>query len=186
MKILLVEDDEVAREAFQAILKAQGHEVVTAGNGREAWDRWLLTRFRVLVLDWLMPDMDGLELCRKIRARPPEAYTYIILVTVRSGRGNFLEAMRAGVDDFISKPVDPEELVARLVAAERILGVRNELFQLEGLLAICSYCRRLRDDAGNWISLERYIEVASGTLLSHSICADCYSEHVEPELKTDS
>lgn len=186
MKILLVEDDEVAREAFQAILKAQGHEVVTAGNGREAWDRWLLTRFRVLVLDWLMPDMDGLELCRKIRARPPEAYTYIILVTVRSGRGNFLEAMRAGVDDFISKPVDPEELVVRLVAAERILGVRNELFQLEGLLAICSYCRRLRDDAGNWISLERYIEVASGTLLSHSICADCYSEHVEPELKTDS
>ena len=82
---------------------------------------------------------------------PPESYTYIILVTVRSGRGNFLEAMRAGVDDFISKPVDPEELVARLVAAERILGVRNELFQLEGLLAICSYCRRLRDDGERWV-----------------------------------
>jgi len=182
MKILLVEDDEVAREAFQAILSAQGHDVVTAGNGREAWDRWLLTRFRVIVLDWLMPDMDGLELCRKIRARPPETYTYIILVTVRSGRGNFLEAMRAGVDDFISKPVDPEELVARLVAAERILGVRNELFQLEGLLAICSYCRRLRDDAGNWVSLEHYIEVQSGSLLSHSICPDCYVEHVTPQL----
>jgi DNA-binding response OmpR family regulator len=182
MKILLVEDDAVAREAYQAILAAQGHEVVTADNGRTAWDRWLLTRFRVIVADWLMPDMDGLELCRRIRARPPEAYTYIILVTVRSGRGNFLEAMRAGVDDFISKPVDPEELVARLVAAERILGVREELFQLEGLLAICSYCRRLRDDAGNWISLERYIEVRSGTLLSHSICPDCYATHVEPEL----
>jgi sigma-B regulation protein RsbU (phosphoserine phosphatase) len=182
MKILLVDDDAVARETYRAILAAQGHEVVTAENGRAAWDRWLLTRFRIIVADWLMPDMDGLELCRRIRARPPEVYTYIILVTVRSGRGNFLEAMRAGVDDFISKPVDPEELVARLVAAERILGVREELFQLEGLLAICSYCRRLRDDAGNWISLERYIEAQSGALLSHSICPDCYVKHVEPQL----
>ena len=69
MKILLVEDDAVARETFQAILVAQGHEVVTAENGRAAWDRWLLTRFRVIVADWLMPDMDGLELCRRIRAR---------------------------------------------------------------------------------------------------------------------
>lgn len=183
MKILLVEDDPIARKTYEAILAAQGHDVVTAEDGRAAWDRWLLTRFRVIVADWLMPDMDGLELCRRIRARPPEAYTYIILVTVRSGRGNFLEAMRAGVDDFISKPVDPEELVARLVAAERILGVREELFQLEGLLAICSYCRRLRDDEGKWISLERFIEVRSGALLSHSICADCYITHVEPELK---
>jgi YesN/AraC family two-component response regulator len=91
--------------------------------------------------------------------------------------------MRAGVDDFISKPVDPEELVARLVAAERILGVREELFQLEGLLAICSYCRRLRDDTGKWVSLERYIEVKSGALLSHSICPDCFITHVEPEFK---
>ena len=182
MKILLVEDDPVARETYQAILIAQGHEVVTAENGRAAWDRWLLTRFRLIVADWLMPDMDGLELCRRIRARPPEAYTYIILVTVRSGRGNFLEAMRAGVDDFITKPVDPEELVARIAAAERILGVRNELFQLEGLLAICSYCRRLRDDGGAWVSLERYIEIQSGSLLSHSICPDCYGKYVEPQI----
>ena len=182
MKILLVEDDAVSRQALQAILTAQGHEVVTAENGAEAWDRWLLTRFRIIVADWLMPGMDGLELCRKIRARRPEPYTYVILVTVRSGRGNFLEAMRAGVDDFISKPVDTDELVARLVAAERIVGLREELFQLEGLLAICSYCRRLRDDDGAWISLERYIERQSGTMLSHSICPDCYAKHVVPML----
>ncbi len=62
MKILLVEDDPVARETYQAILTAQGHDVVTAENGRAAWDRWLLTRFRLIVADWLMPDMDGLEL----------------------------------------------------------------------------------------------------------------------------
>lgn len=182
MKILLVEDDAVSRETLRSILMAQGHDVVTAEDGTAAWDRWLLSRFRVIVADWLMPGMDGLELCRKIRARRPEPYTYIILVTVRTGRGNFLEAMRAGVDDFITKPVDAEELVARLVAAERIVGLREELFQLEGLLAICSYCRRLRDDDGNWIPLERFIEQRSGSLLSHSICPDCYATQVVPLL----
>ncbi len=182
MKILLVEDEAAARETLQAILAAQGHDVVPAENGVEGWGLWQIEQHRIVVADWLMPQMDGLELCRKIRARTRAPYTYFIMETIRSGRGNFLEAMAAGVDDFITKPVIPDELVARLKAAERILGLHHELVTLEGLLAICSYCKRLRDERGDWISLERYMEGRSTAQFSHGICPDCYETRVKPML----
>ena len=182
MKILLAEDEATSRETLRAVMVAAGHEVVPVSNGLDAWERWLVTRDRVLVADWLMPQMDGLELCRRIRAHAPAPYTYIILETIRSGRGNFLEAMQSGVDDFISKPIDPEELVARLKVAERILGLRAELFALEGLLPICSYCRRLREDGGRWTPLEQYVEARSTAQFTHGVCPDCYDKYLRPVL----
>jgi DNA-binding response OmpR family regulator len=182
MKILLVEDEAASRETLKAILAAQGHEVVAAEDGADAWTVWQAEHHRLVLADWLMPRMDGLELCRRIRAATGVPYTYFIMETIRSGRGNFLEAMAAGVDDFITKPIIPDELVARLKAAERILGLRHELVTLEGLLAICSYCKRLRDDGGEWISLERYMEGRSSAQFSHGICPDCYETRVRPLL----
>src|SRR3989442_7713337 len=88
-----------------------------------------------------------------------------MMQTIRTGLGNFLEAMQAGVDDFITKPIIPEELVARLNVAERILGLREELMTLEGLLAMCSYCKRIRDTDGAWTPLERYVEARSAAPL---------------------
>lgn len=184
MKILLVEDEAVSRDALRAIMAAQGHEVVTADGGVEAWGRWQLTGYRVVVADWIMPELDGLELCRRIRASPGRPYTYFLLETIRSGTASFLEAMAAGADDFISKPVVPEELVARLKVAERILGLREELHALEGLLPICSYCRRLRDEDGRWMSIEQYLEPRSAAQFSHGICPECFARHVEPHLGT--
>jgi DNA-binding response OmpR family regulator len=182
MKILLAEDDAASRQTLEAILAAQGHEVTSAETGLAAWNMWQVSAQRVVVADWLMPQMDGLELCRKIRAHAPAPYTYFIMETIRGGRGNFLEAMAAGVDDFITKPVIPDELVARLKVAERILGLRHELRTLEGLLAICSYCKRLRDEGGAWVPLERYLEGRSSAQLSHGICPDCYETQVRPLL----
>jgi sigma-B regulation protein RsbU (phosphoserine phosphatase) len=182
MRVLLVEDDAVAREALHAVLTAQGHEVMAVDGGPQAWDAWRTTRHRIIVADWLMPDLDGLELCRRIRTHQMRPYTYFLLETIRTGRASFLEAMRAGVDDFISKPINPEELVARLAVAERMLGLREELTTLEGLLSICSYCKRLRNDGGTWIPLERYVEDHTGGRLSHGICPDCYVTHVKPLL----
>ncbi|MGH7528768.1 MAG: response regulator [Gemmatimonadales bacterium] len=182
MRVLLAEDDAVAGEALRAILTAQGHDVAMAGDGIEAWDVWRLSRPRVILSDWLMPGMDGLELCRKIRAQPPGPYTYFVMETIRSGLSSFLEAMDAGVDDFITKPIVPEELVARLKVAERILGLREELLTLEGLLAICSYCKRIRDEDGAWITLERYVEARSGARFSHGVCADCYEKYLRPQM----
>ena len=182
MKILVVEDEAVQRDALRAILTAQGHDVVTADGGAEAWGQWQLAGYRVVVADWIMPQLDGLELCRRIRGHAARPYTYFLLETIRSGTASFLEAMAAGVDDFISKPIVPEELVARLKVAERILGLREQLLTLEGLLPVCSYCRRLRDEDGNWLPIERYVEARSAAQFSHGICPDCYQEHIEPLL----
>lgn len=182
MKILLAEDEAASRTMLHAVLTAGGHDVAIAENGVEAWGLWQVAQQRVVVADWLMPEMDGLTLCKRIRAHREASYTYFILETVRTGTGSFLEAMAAGVDDFISKPIVPDELLARVKVGERILGLRQELLTLEGLLALCSYCKRMRDDRGEWIPLERYVTARSGAKFSHGICPDCYETRVKPQL----
>ena len=182
MRILLAEDDAVAGQTLTAILTAQGHEVTAVENGIDAWGLWKVSKDRVIVSDWLMPAMDGLELCRKIRAQPPGPYTYFMMQTIRAGLDNFLEAMQAGVDDFITKPVVPAELLARLKVAERILGLREELLTLGGLLLICSYCKRIRDTDGAWTALERYVEKRSGARFSHGVCEECYEKLLKPQI----
>jgi phosphoserine phosphatase RsbU/P len=120
VKILLVDDSAVSRTLLQPVLEGRGHEVTAVDNGAEAWALWQRAGHRVVVADWMMPGVDGLELCRRIRARGPTPYTYFILQTVRSG--GVAEARQAGVDDFITKPVMPAELLARLDVAARVVG----------------------------------------------------------------
>ncbi len=183
MKILIAEDEPVSARLLEATLKNLGHEVTKTANGSDAWDAWLLAQPRVVISDWQMPELEGVELCRRIRERRGVRYTYFILLTARGGRESFLTAMDAGIDDFLAKPVDREELAARLTVAERILGLREELHALEGLLPICSYCKRIRDADGGYGSLERYIEQRSGAEFSHGICPECYEKHVRPQLE---
>jgi len=183
VKILIAEDEPVSARLLEATLKNLGHEVTKTANGSDAWDAWLLAQPRVVISDWQMPELEGVELCRRIRERRGVRYTYFILLTARGGRESFLTAMDAGIDDFLAKPVDREELAARLTVAERILGLREELHALEGLLPICSYCKRIRDADGGYGSLERYIEQRSGAEFSHGICPDCYEKHVRPQLE---
>jgi len=183
VKILIAEDEPVSARLLEATLKNLGHEVTKTANGSDAWDAWLLAQPRVVISDWQMPELEGVELCRRIRERRGVRYTYFILLTARGGRESFLTAMDAGIDDFLAKPVDREELAARLTVAERILGLREELHALEGLLPICSYCKRIRDADGGYGSLERYIEQRSGAEFSHGICPECYEKHVRPQLE---
>jgi CheY-like chemotaxis protein len=183
MKILIAEDEPVSRSLLQATLKGLGHEVTAADDGLEAWGTWQIAQPRVVISDWQMPQLDGLEFCRKLRekGRGGDRYTYFILLTAASGKESRLAAMDAGIDDFLSKPVDVDELKARLRVAERILGLREELYALEGLLPICAYCKRIRNDQQQWSSLEGYIEKRSKAEFSHGICPDCYKKHVEPQ-----
>jgi signal transduction histidine kinase len=131
MKILIAEDDATSREILAHVLRQLGHEVQETANGEEAWAVFQREHVSFLISDWMMPGLDGLQLCRRIRAEQRPRYTYIVLLTVLGGKQNYLEAMEAGTDDFISKPFDVDQLHARLRVAERILGLQTELREVE-------------------------------------------------------
>ena len=182
MRILLVDDDPAARMALGELLAHAGHEVVTATGGQAAWAALQDDYFPLMLLDRVMPDLDGIELCRRIRARRQARYTYVILVTMVGGKEPYLEGMNAGADDYFSKPFDPDELRARLRVAERVLDLQEELANLRGLLSICAYCKAIRDEHGGWVPVEQYIQERTPTSFSHGICTHCYGSEVRPEI----
>src|SRR5215475_15522491 len=126
MKVLIAEDDRDARELLGWILEKLGYQVVAKTNRKEAWDAFRRGRFRLVVLDVLMPEIGGLELCRRIRKHKQTKYTYIIMITALIGKKDYLEGMDAGADDFVTKPFDPDELKARLRVAERIISFQEQ------------------------------------------------------------
>ncbi|MEW6304151.1 MAG: response regulator [Verrucomicrobiota bacterium] len=183
MKIVIAEDDPVSQKILRVTLEKLGHTVVAANHGREAWEALLATKAKIIVSDWMMPEMDGLELCRKIRARPAKEYVYFIMLTARTGATNYHQAMDAGVDDFLTKPLSHEELTIRLRVAGRILEFIDQIRELKRLLPICMYCKKIRDDQDYWHQVEAYLHDHTGTDFSHSICPECYETQVKPQLK---
>ncbi len=185
MKILAVEDDAVARAVLNKALQRLGHDVVLAPDGEAAWQLVERDPVRVIVSDWMMPEVDGLELCRRIRRRAGVEYVYFILLTGRDATAeNQRTAADAGVDDFLSKPLDVSELWTRLRVAERILRYTTQVRQLEELLPICSYCKKIRDDHNYWQQIEGYISERTGSDFSHSVCPDCYTRVILPQLES--
>ena len=110
-------------------------------------------------------------------------YTYSILLTSLRGKQNYLQGLDAEADDFMSKPLDPDLMEAQLRVAERSLGLRYEVEQLQNLLPICSYCKKIRDAEDAWTSVENYIAGQTGADFTHSICPGCYNTVVQPELE---
>ncbi|MFN8061363.1 MAG: response regulator [Vicinamibacterales bacterium] len=129
MRILVVDDSQVFRALLRRSLTALGHEVVEAVDGRQAWDFIQFHPTPLVITDWVMPHIDGLELCRLIRAERRPEYTYIILLTMMEGKGGILEGLNAGADDYLTKPFDPDQLAARLRVAERILSLQGDASQ---------------------------------------------------------
>ena len=173
MKILISEDDPLSRRLIETHLRRAGHEVVSTGDGQEAWET--LARAdgpKLAVLDWMMPSMDGVEVCRRVRGRQGSAYVYIILLTAKSERQDLVAGFEAGADDYLTKPFDPVELRSRIAVGARILNLQSSLEvkiqeleaavtrvqQLQGLLPICMHCKKIRDDEQTWHRLETYIE----------------------------
>ena len=183
MRILVVEDDIGVREMLQTSLQFDGHDVVAAGNGGEGWFVFQHDSFSVVISDWLMPDMDGLELSRRIRASESSRYSYILLLTALHGKENYLTAMEAGIDDFMEKPYDADELRARLCVAERIVGLQDRVKRLEGVLPTCMYCKKIRDERSRWVNIEQYISQRTEASFSHGVCPHCYENLVKPELE---
>ena len=161
---------------LEASLKKRGHEVVAVENGLLAWKAFQKEYFPVMISDWMMPEMDGLALFRNIRKLPRDNYTYLVLLTALEGKTNYLEAMEAGADDFITKPFDADQLTARIQVADRILGLHRHVTQLEGLLPICCGCKKIRDENDHWQRVENYIEVHSEARFTHGYCPECYEK----------
>lgn len=182
MRILVAEDDKVSRLVLSTGLRKLGHEVIEAADGEEAWALFRSGDVHMVVTDWMMPNMDGLQLCRSIRAELESKYTYIIMLTALGGKESYLEGMNAGADDFITKPFDIDGLTARLRVAERILKLQAEVRQLEGLLPICTYCKKIRSDDDAWQAIEVYLTRQTEASFSHGICPECYESHVRPQL----
>ena len=125
MRVLIVDDDEIARDLLSEALIGAGYEVSAARDGREALEILRTGVFRLVISDWEMPEMNGLELCRRIRERHFSSYVYIILVTSRDGTDNVVEGLSAGADDFITKPFHPAELCVRVRAGVRLLSLES-------------------------------------------------------------
>jgi CheY-like chemotaxis protein len=179
MKILIAEDDPVSVKILQFTLQHYGHEVVVSTSGQEAWEKFDADPVRVIVSDWMMPGLDGLQLCQKVRQRPKTDYTYFILLTaINTGRENLRQAMNAGIDDFLTKPLDREAILMRLNVAERILEFTTQIRALKELIPICMYCKRVRDDSNYWDQVEHYIHEHTGSNFSHGICPQCFDQQV--------
>ena len=122
MKILIVDDELVSRKKMELLVRSLGHETVVAEDGLEGWETWKKERARMVITDWMMPGMNGLELCAKIREAEGSQYIYLIMVTSREDVKDLVKGMDAGADDFITKPFIKEELAVRIRAGERISG----------------------------------------------------------------
>jgi DNA-binding response OmpR family regulator len=129
MRVLIAEDDAVSRRILQRAVERFGHDCVATVDGADAWDAYQDATFDVVISDWVMPNIDGVELCELIRDNPGPCYTYVILLSVLSDRGHFLKGMQAGADDYLPKPLDAEELQVRLAAAERVTSLHRRLAQ---------------------------------------------------------
>ena len=175
MKILIAEDDAVASQVLQLSLEHMGHEVVATRTGTEAWKTFDRDPVRVVVSDWMMPGMDGLELCHRVRARPNTPYTYFILLTaLGTNAENYDLANKAGIDDFLTKPLDASTIRMRLRVADRILWFTREVHQLKQLIPICAYCHKIHTAEDYWQRFEIYIKQQTGSEFSHGMCPECF------------
>jgi CheY-like chemotaxis protein len=181
-RILFAEDDAVTRLVVTAQLQKLGYETMVARDGVEALEIFRREKPSIVITDWMMPNMDGTDLCRDIRRQVDARYTYVIILTALDRKAGYVEGMKAGADDFVSKPCSMEELNVRLRVAERILTLQSEAKQLEDLLPICPECQRIMTEDGAWQQVESYIMRRTDAHFSHGICPACFEKHIKPQL----
>ncbi|MBI3549929.1 MAG: response regulator [Elusimicrobia bacterium] len=180
MKILIVDDSAPHLILLEQAIAPLGYEIIRAEDGEAGWKAFQIYRPRIIISDWMMPKMSGLDLCQRVRMEMRKAdgaaeYTYFILVTAAKpmNTASLREAMDKEVDDFLSKPFSEESICGRIRVAERILGLNQRLADLESLIPICAYCKRVRKENGEYEPVESYIRKRSPLTFSHGICHDC-------------
>ncbi|MCL4692597.1 MAG: response regulator [Candidatus Hydrogenedentes bacterium] len=199
MEILIAEDDVTSRRMLEAVLEKWGYQVQVVNNGERALEILLEAGSPPLaLLDWMMPGIDGVEVCRRVRQNRKDTLPYIVLVTARANKADIAFGLNAGADDYIVKPFDRDELKARVGAGERIVALEQEgarrlrklqdaldhIKTLQGILPICMYCRRIQSDDASWQRIEEYVAEHSNAEFSHGMCPDCTAKY-HPELLKD-
>lgn len=192
MEILLADDDRVLRVMLRKQLAGWGYEPLEAADGDAAWNLLSAPRPpRLALLDWEMPGREGVEICREYRElseKENRPLTFLIILTARRGQQDVIAGLDSGAHDFIKKPVDIGELRSRLAVGRRLVEAEDRLRQameqiqqLQGLLPICSGCKKIRDDTGYWTQIETYISRYSTAEFSHSFCPECL-QRLYPEV----
>ncbi|MGD8240727.1 MAG: response regulator [Armatimonadota bacterium] len=195
MRVLIAEDDAMYRRLLRRTLAKWGYEVVVATDGIEACELLRAAdRPHLAILDWMMPGMDGPEVCRRVREAADPQPTYIILLTAKDSADDIVSGLQAGADDYIAKPANREELRVRVQVGARLVELQlsladrvreledalSQVKQLRGLLPICSYCKRIRDDRNYWQQVDSYIATHTEAQFTHGICPDCIEDTVKP------
>ncbi len=197
MNILIADDDVTSRCLLEAVLGKLGYDVVTASNGNDALAKMQIDGAPdIVILDWIMPGMDGIEVCRLYREAHPNVPKYIIILTAKDSKSDTVEGLVAGANDYITKPFDNSELIARLGVGRRFVDMQKKLAErvyelksaldhvkkLQGILPICMYCHKIRNDKKSWERVEQYISDNSDAEFSHSICPECMEKY-HPDTK---
>jgi putative two-component system response regulator len=175
MKALIVEDEPSTQLLLRHSLMTLGYEVLSADNGREALDVIRREDCRLVVSDWMMPEMDGVELCRAIRAEIMDGYVYILLLTSCSETRDIIDAFTAGVDDYVIKPFEPSELAARLRTAQRILALETRDMAIFAMAKLAE--SRDPETSGHLERVREYSRVIASELGLQG----CYAEQIDSE-----
>jgi len=198
LRILVVDDDAVTRFTLESVIRGAGWWPVAVDDPELALA--ILTgpdAPPIALIDWQMPSMSGVELCRRIRAADITARPYVIFVTANSSSADVVTGLDAGADDYMTKPIAADELQARVRAGLRTIALQHDLRSrleqaqaesartrpLRELLPICCYCRRIRDERQQWSTLEEYLGQRVGVRFTHGFCPTCYEHHVLPDLE---
>jgi len=189
MKILIAVDDEGSRHVIETALVEWGHSVLGTAGGSQALEE--LQRgdcdAQLAIVDWMMTGLNGGEICSRIREDAGLRSMYLIVLTAQAANSDVAAALEAGADDYITRPFDDHQLRARVNVGVRVSMLQRELAihikgledamsrvkQLQRLLPICCYCKRIRDDGNYWQAVDSYLSVHSGVEFSHSICPAC-------------
>jgi CheY-like chemotaxis protein len=198
MRVLIAEDDPVSRRMLQALLTKWGYEPVVTVDGAQALEALESHDGpRLAILDWMMPELDGVEVCRRIRAATTREAVYILLLTAKGTKADVVAGLESGADDYLAKPFDRNELRARLQVGVRMVELQRNLADrvrqledalakvkhLQGLIPICCYCKKIRGDENYWQQVEAYVSAHSDARFSHGICPDCLDTVVRRELE---
>lgn len=175
--ILIVDDSQVSIQVLSHQLQNAGYSISVAMDGKKALDVVEKDLPDLVLLDIMMPDMDGYEICRRIRDNEGTRMIPVIFLTARSSKEDIVQGFEAGAVDYVTKPFNTAELLARVRTHVELKRARDEIKTLRGILPICAGCKAIRDEKGDWVPLEEYLIHHSAAELSHSLCPVCIRKY---------